>query len=272
MQRCHLVASASWELYFCKQSRRNGGRTQWSRKRAGEVLRRLWCSQGEERDTLQSTGRTMCWEMINPPQRPLLRSGGISSVTFSSRELLLLYSQLPPCSFQADAGKPSVIPPARTPRAPAASLAPSQGSLAARPLPYTHFTAVPCCSTSGERLSSAREQTIHAGGRGWESSLRTAVLYPVVFLPGLFQFPALSYLELKRQSAPIYVLCACLGFLICEADFVRLQRNTARAITGWRDRNTVVKGLGVSIQLVSLFSYAACISLCVTEGFRQPSA
>jgi len=137
-------------------------------------------------------------------------------------------------------------------------------SLAAQPLHYACFTAVPCPSTSSKCYSSKQEQTTHAGGGGWEPSLRTAALYPV-FQPGLFQFPALSYLELKSQSSHIYLLCACLSFLICETDLMRHKRNTSRTITGWRDRNSVVKGLPVSIQLGSLFSSPACISLCTSQ-------
>lgn len=40
----------------------------------------------------------MCWEMINPPQRSLLKNGGTSSITFGSPELLLLCSQHQSCS------------------------------------------------------------------------------------------------------------------------------------------------------------------------------
>lgn len=57
---------------------------------------------GGKEQTWQRTGRTMCWEMINPPQRPLLRSCGTSSMVFGSHEQFLLHSRPPPCSFQAD--------------------------------------------------------------------------------------------------------------------------------------------------------------------------
>lgn len=63
-----------------------------------------------------------------------------------------------------------------------------------------------------------------------------------------------------------YLLALCVPqFLICEIGVIRLKRNIARTITGWRDRNKVVKGLSMSIQLVSLFSYPACTSLCMSQ-------
>lgn len=206
----------------------------------------------------------MCWEMINPPQRPLLRSGGTSSMLFGSHKQLLLHTQPPPCSFQADVLKHNfllLLP--RRPVPTAASLTHSLQLSGSPTLHYACFTAVSCPSTSSKCYSSKQEQTTHAGGGGWEPSLRTAALYPV-FQPGLFQFPALSYLELS-QSSHIYLLCACLSFLICETDLMRHKRNTSRTITGWRDRNSVVKGLPVSIQLGSLFSSLACISLCTSQ-------
>lgn len=125
--------------------------------------------------------------------------------------------------------------------------------------------AVLCPSACSKCVSSEREHTVQAGGRGWESSLRTAALYPVVFLPGLFPFPALSYLELKSQSSHIYLLCACPRFLICEIDLGRLKRSVARTRAGWRDRNKVVKRLSVPTQLAAFFRYPACISLCMSQ-------
>lgn len=154
----------------------------------------------------------------------------------------------------------------QTPHPPTSVLHSIPGSsLTIHSLLYVYFTAVPCPSTPSKCFSSEREHTIHAGGGEWESSLRTAVLYPVVFLPGLFQFPALSYLEPKSQTSHIYLLCVCLRFLICEIGVIRLKRNIARTITGWRDGNKVVKGLSMPIQLVSLFSYPACTSLFMSQ-------
>lgn len=95
---------SKYRMYLgdCISASRAGGtgrRTWWSRKRAEEALRRLlYRGGGWEKQTLWRTGRTMCWEMINPPQRPLLRSGGTSSMIFGSHELLLLRSQLPSCN------------------------------------------------------------------------------------------------------------------------------------------------------------------------------
>lgn len=85
-----------------------GGRTWWSRKRAEEVLRRLlYRGGGGDKQTSRRTGKTMCWEMINPPQRPSLRSGGTSSTIFGSHELLLLGSQLPSCNQMCLSTAPS---------------------------------------------------------------------------------------------------------------------------------------------------------------------
>jgi len=163
----------------------------------------------------------MCWEMINPPQRPLLRSGGTSSVIFGSRELLLLCWQLSSCSQMCLSMAPSHCCPRH--RVPASVRTPFLAALRqAAPAAVCVLWLSPVPPLTGVSVSQVNGSTqSRPGDMGPESSLGTAVLYPVVFLPGLFQFPALSYLELKSQTSSVYLLCACLGVLICELDVVR---------------------------------------------------
>lgn len=73
-------------------------------------------------------------------------------------------------------------------------------------LPHWGFHSCPVPPTSRKWFCSNRAHNL-CWGKGRESSLRT-VLYPVVFLLGLFLFPALSYLEPKAQ-APLLACSVC---------------------------------------------------------------
>lgn len=114
------------------------------------------------------------------PRAPA-EEGGTSSMNSGSHERIL---QLLP---SAPVLQPDVFE---------CSFSPSWPHTAPAVPPNVYLGAVPAPLTSREAFP--REQ---------ESSLSSAVLYPVVFLAGLLQFPALSYLEQGSQSSPILWLC-----------------------------------------------------------------
>lgn len=121
----------------------------------------------------------------------------------------------------------------------------------------------PPISVSGER-----ECTTHAEGRGRNQ------VEELLFCILLFSYwDCSSFLCCLiwswKAKAHIYLLCVFLGFITCEITFISLKSNITGAVPGWRDRNKVVKGLSMPIQLGSLFSDPACGSPCVS-GFHRP--
>lgn len=151
----------------------------------GQMRRETNIAENRKTDVLGNDGST--------PQAPA-KEGGTSSMISGSRELQLLHS--------APILQPDVFECSFSPSCPdtASAMPPCSGNA-----PRVCLGAVPGPLTSREGFS--REL-----GRGQESSLSTAVLYPVVFLPGLLQFPALSYLQQGSQRSPILWLRACPTF------------------------------------------------------------
>lgn len=171
-----------------------GGRMWGSRKRAEEVLRRfLYRQTRRETNNAENRKTDVLGNDGSIPRAPA-QEGGTSSVISGSHELQLLHSAP---ILQPDVFECSFSPSCRDT---ALAVPPCSGTA-----PHMCLGAVPGPLTSREGFP--REQ-----GRGQESSLSTAVLYPVVFLPGLLQFPALSYLEQGRQRSPVLWLRACPRF------------------------------------------------------------
>lgn len=154
---------------------------------AGRELKRCSedsCSRQTRRETNNAENRKtdVLGNDGSIPRAPA-REGGTSSVISGSHELQLLHS--------APILQPDVFECSFSPCCPDTALA----------VPPRVFGGCP------QVPSLPREQ-----GRGQESSLSTAVLYPVVFLPGLLQFPALPYLEQGRQHSAVLWLRACRRF------------------------------------------------------------
>lgn len=180
----------------------------------GQMRRETNDAENRKTDVLGNYGAT--------PQAPA-KEDRTSSMISGSRELQLLHS--------APILQPDVFECSFSPSCPGTALAvpPCSGNA-----PHMCLGAVSGPLTSREGFPRERR-------RGQESSLSTAVLYPVVFLPGLLQFPALSYLEQGSQRSPILSPCVC-QVLICKTGVGARERNQPGLSQGNGTRTEGAKG------------------------------